>query len=184
MSARDPSALHADLLVHDDVAPDAVQPSAALRDAVLRSIAHGGAPLGFAARVAAFFDLPAERGLELVRAVPRAQEAPWIDGRALGELAFDGVRLLHLEGGPRVATAHCGLVHIAPGVRFAEHVHEGDEWSLVLAGSAEEEGSGATWRPGDLVHRAAGTAHAFRVTSREPFTFAVILEAGIRWSGR
>jgi putative transcriptional regulator len=87
---------------------------------------------------------------------------------------------LHFEGGARVASADCGVVRIEPGVRFVEHTHEGDEWSLVLAGSAEEEGTGAAWLPGDLVHRAAGSRHAFRVTSAEPLVFAVVLEGAVR----
>jgi putative transcriptional regulator len=88
------------------------------------------------------------------------------------------VRLLHLAGGPRVASADCGLVRIEPGARFPRHRHLGDEWSLVLAGEAEE-GTGARWAPGDLVHRPADSAHAFRVVSAEPLVFAVVLQGGL-----
>jgi quercetin dioxygenase-like cupin family protein len=184
MSARDPSTLQADLIVHDELATDPVSPRPALRASLLRSIGRESALGGFAERVATFFDLPAARGLELARLAARADEAPWVDGQASGLLPFAGVRLLHFEGGPRVAEADCGLVSVAPGVRFAEHSHAGEEWSLVLAGSAEEEGTGVVWRAGDVVHRAAGSAHAFTITSREPFVFAVVLDDRIRFSGR
>ncbi len=184
MRARDPNALQADLIVHDEIATDPVAPRAELRASLLRSIGRESALEGFAERVARFFDLPPERGLELVRLAARANEAPWVDGQASLALPFAGVRLLHFDGGARVAEADCGLVSVAPGVRFAEHAHDGDEWALVLAGTAEEEGTGAVWRAGDVVHRAAGSAHAFTITSREPLVFAVVLDDRIRFSGR
>jgi hypothetical protein len=56
----------------------------------------------------------------------------------------------------------------------------GDEWSLILAGEAEEEGTGARWIAGDLVHRPPGSAHAYRAVSREPLVFAVVLHGGIQ----
>ena len=61
--------------------------------------------------------------------------------------------------------------------------HLGDEWTLILAGEAEEEGTGARWMPGDLVHRSPGTAHAYRAVSREPLVFAVVLHGGIELEG-
>lgn len=127
---------------------------------------------GFGARFGAFFDLARERTQELLRVAAGAAG----DWEVMG---LAGVELLHFAGGARVANCDCGLVRIAPGVRFPEHVHGGDEWSFVLTGTAEEEGSGATWAPGDVVYRPAGSAHAYRVTSREPFVFGVVLHGAI-----
>jgi quercetin dioxygenase-like cupin family protein len=178
MSAREAKALQADLLLNAEIAP--VQPSDALRDAVLRSLAAPAALAGFTRRMAEMFDLAEARAAELLGIAQRREDRAWLPAPLQITLEPDGTRLVHFAGGARVAHADCGLVSVEPGVRFAEHAHEGDEWSLVLAGAAEEEGSGATWLPGDLVHRAAGSRHAFRVTSDIPFVFAVVLEGPIR----
>jgi putative transcriptional regulator len=169
LSTRDPEELlEVDLLALD---PDAEtpQPRPELRATLLASIAGESALAGFGPRLAAFFDLAERRTQELLRAAAGAA-ANWEQMRRVA-----GVELLHFSGGARVGSADCGLVRIAPGVRFPKHEHQGDEWSLVLSGSAEEEESGAQWRPGDIVHRPAGSVHAFRVTSREPFVFGVVL---------
>ena len=150
------------------------QPRASLRAAVLGSISGASRLAGFSERLAAFFDLARERASELIERRRAART-----DRAGRPCPSPGVRLFHLPGGPRVAAADCGLVRIEPGARFPAHRHVGDEWSFVLSGEAEEEGTGERWAPGDLVQRAAGTAHAFRVTSREPLVFAVVLHGGL-----
>jgi quercetin dioxygenase-like cupin family protein len=150
----------------------AMRPSAALRSRVLASIDPATPLAGFAPRLAAFFDLSSERALELLGVARGGTGATW-------EPAFvPGVRLHHLAGGPRVEAADCGLVELAPGTWFPHHVHRGDEWSFILAGSAEEEG-GERWEPGDLVHRPPGTRHAFRSVGPTPLVFAVVLHGGI-----
>ena len=170
MSARDPQA---DLLDEQGLGAEPVAPSPALRGALLGTIAARTKGSGFAERLARLFDLERESAIQLIH------EA---GGGAEGWEAFPvaGVRLFHLAGGPRVAAADCGLVRIEPGARFPLHRHVGDEWTLTLAGEAEEEGTGARFSPGDLVHRAPGSAHAYRVTSREPLVFAVVLYGGIQ----
>jgi quercetin dioxygenase-like cupin family protein len=168
VSARDPEA---DLL-GDGLGAEPIAPSADLRGAVLASVAAGTKLAGFAERLAALFDFGAERAAELLR------EAGG-DASGWQTLPLPGVRLFHFAGGPRAAGADCGLVRLEPGARFPLHRHGGDEWLLVLAGEAEEEGTGARWLPGDLVHRDAGSVHAYRVTSPEPFVFAVLLRDGI-----
>jgi putative transcriptional regulator len=167
--------LERDLLALDPEA-EAPLPRPELRAALLASIEGESKLAGFGARFAALFDLAGERTRELLR-VAAGAPADW---EQMGRVA--GVELLHFSGGTRVASADCGLVRIAPRVRFPRHVHLGDEWSLVLSGSAEEEETGAFWAPGDVVHRAAGSAHAFRVTSREPFVFGVVLHDRIELS--
>jgi quercetin dioxygenase-like cupin family protein len=150
----------------------ALQPSEALRRRVLASVDPATPLAGFAPRLATFFDLPSERTLEILAAARGAGAAAW-------EPAFvAGVRLHHLAGGPRVEAADCGLVELAPGTTFPRHLHRGDEWSFILAGSAEEE-SGERWEPGDLVHRPPGSCHAFRAVGASPLVFAVVLRGGI-----
>jgi putative transcriptional regulator len=173
MSGRNPEA---DLLDERGLGAEPATPSPALRGAVLGTIGAATRGSGFTERLARLFDLGSERAGELIH------EA---GGPATGWESFPvaGVRLFHLAGGPRVAGADCGLVRLEPGVRFPVHRHVGDEWSLILAGEAEEEGTGGRWIPGDLVHRASGTAHAYRVVSREPLVFAVVLHGGIQLEG-
>ena len=173
MSGREPQGgLHPDLLDLDAEAGENAQPSPGLRAGVLASIAARSRLAGFGARLGRLFDLAAERASELIREAA-SDAASWVP------YDVPGVRLFHLTGGPRVAAADCGLVRIEVGGRFPEHRHVGDEWTLVLAGEAEEEGTGERWTAGDLVHRPAGSRHAFRVTSREPYVFAVVLDGGI-----
>jgi quercetin dioxygenase-like cupin family protein len=173
MSARDPQA---DLFDEGGLGAEPVAPSPGLRAALLGTIAAATKLGGFTERVAALFDLGRERSGELIREAAGAA-AGW------QTIPIPGVRLLHFAGGPRVAAADCGLVRIEPGASFPAHRHGGDEWSLVLAGEAEEEGTGERWAPGDLVHRAAGSVHAYRAVGREPLVFAVLLHGGIELTG-
>ena len=173
MSGRDPEA---DLLDEQGLGGEPATPSPALRGAVLATIAAGTKLRGFTERLARLFDLGRERAGELIHEAGR----PGAGWEAFPVL---GVRLFHLTGGPRAAGADCGLVRLEPGVRFPVHRHLGDEWTLILAGEAEEEGTGARWMPGDLVHRSPGTAHAYRAVSREPLVFAVVLHGGIELEG-
>ncbi len=174
MKTREPQP---DLLDEQGLGAEPALPRPALRGAVLGTIAAGTKLSGFTARLAQLFDLARERADELIREASGAA----CDGWEAYPVA--GVRLFHLAGGPRVAAADCGLVRIEPGVRFPAHRHLGEECSLILAGEAEEEGTGARWAPGDLVHRAPGSVHAYRVLGREPLVFAVVLDGGIQLEG-
>jgi quercetin dioxygenase-like cupin family protein len=158
-------------LLDEDLAAEPVEPRVGLRGAVLGTIASRSRLAGFLDRLATFFDLAHERAAELLR------EASG-DARSWQALPGSAARLFHLAGGPRVAAADCGLVRLEPGARFPGHRHRGDEWSLVLAGEAVEEETGARWAPGDLVHRSVETAHAFSAVGSEPLVFAVVLYGG------
>jgi putative transcriptional regulator len=173
VSAREPQA---DLLEEQGLGAEPVAPSPGLRGAVLASVSARTRLAGFTERLALLFDLGRERASELVREAAGAATGWQV-------IPVPDVRLFHLAGGPRVASADCGLVRIEPGARFPRHRHAGDEWSLVLQGEAVEEGTGERWAPGDLVHRSAGSAHAYRVTSREPLVFAVVLHGGLQLEG-
>lgn len=147
----------------------AVAPSPRLRERVLGSIEASTRFAGFRSRIARLFEFSAERADEILAAIGNPS-AGWVDFLA-------GVRLLHFEGGSRVAHADCGLVEVAPEATFPAHEHRGDEWSLVLQGRAEED-TGVIFEPGDLVLRNERTAHSFRALGPEPFVFAVVLHGG------
>jgi quercetin dioxygenase-like cupin family protein len=152
-----------------------LRPSDELRERVLRSADPRTRFEGFVERLGAFLDLGASRARELLTQIPEPSGRAWVDDRVAG------VRLLHFAGGPRVAGADCGLVHVPPGVTYPDHRHGGDEWSFVIQGLGEED-TGRLWRPGDLVQSSAGSSHAYRSIGDEPFVFAVVLYGGIRFT--
>ena len=152
-----------------------LEPGAGLRARVLRSLDPATRFDGFAERLTTFLDLGAGRARELLASIARAGSAPWKDD------VVPGVRVLHFAGGPRVASANCGLVRCEPGLVYPHHFHAGDEWVFVLAGEALED-SGGRWQPGDLLHRPTGSAHSYRSVGEEPFVFAIVLHAKIRFS--
>lgn len=157
-----------------DVEP--MEPDPSLRRRVLASLESDSRFEGFAGRFARLFDLPEARARELLRTAEAPEAGGWVDA------PVPGVRLLHFPGGERVATADCGFVRLAPGSVFPAHRHRGAEWTLVLAGRAEEDG-GEIWLPGDLVVREGGSIHGFRCVGDEPYLFAVVLHGGIEAVG-
>jgi quercetin dioxygenase-like cupin family protein len=93
------------------------------------------------------------------------------------------VRLLHLQGGPRVSGADNGLVRIAAGARFPLHRHLGAERLLVLEGSYRDERSGRVYAPGDLHEMPAGSEHSYVVLPERELLAAVSLVAGVDVDG-
>ncbi len=152
-----------------------LRPGDALGARILASLDPRTRFEGFAERVAALLDLGLERTREILAHVADVARAPWEDDRVAG------VRLLHFPGGPRVATADCGLVQVAPGVVYPRHLHRGDEWAFVLQGRGQED-TGRVWEPGDVIRNPAGSSHAFRAISDEPFVFVVVVHEGIRFT--
>ena len=156
--------------------PDPIAPSTRVKADLFASIEQSNPFSGFVDRLATFFDLSRERARELLDTIPLAPEGPW-EGFPL-----PGTSLLHLEGGPLVASAeNCGLVRLEPGAVFPNHKHLGDEWALVLQGAAIDisgEQTGQVSRAGDVMHRAPGTQHSFQVVGDEPLVFATILYGG------
>ncbi|HXK22388.1 MAG TPA: cupin domain-containing protein [Myxococcota bacterium] len=163
-------------LRHDeeDVLPDfePMRPSEGLRARVLASIEPASRFEGFVARVARLFDLSEPRAREILAVAATVPGPGWID------TPLPGVRFHHFAGGPRVASADCGLVHLAPGTAFPRHRHRGREWNLVLSGSADES-AGVCWLPGDLLVYETDSIHDFRAHADAPLLLAAILENGL-----
>jgi len=151
---------------------DPVAPSLETRGKLLASV--GGDLEGFVPRLQALFGLSAQRIRELLDQTKRVQQPPWEPGPG------PGIRLLHFDGGAKLAGAHCGLVWMAPGGRFPAHRHQGREVILVLSGGAEQK-RGPPLRPGDPLVSHADSSHALRATEDEPLLFAVVLEGGLDW---
>jgi quercetin dioxygenase-like cupin family protein len=149
-------------------------PGDRLRDRLMASLDPTTPFEGFVDRLKAFFDLDGDqlrRLLNTVNAVPRL---PWEPS------GLPGVHFLHFTAGPRVATADCGLVYMEPKQRVPKYKHYGEEWALILQGSIRED-DGKVWSPGDLIYKAADSAHSFQVLGDEPLVFAVILHKGFEW---
>lgn len=161
---RDPQS---DLLDEPIPAEAGGVPQPELRDTILGSVATETRFEGFVPRVARFLDLSPEAARELLRRADSPDAEEW-----RSEIA--GTRTLHFRGGPRHADRHCGLIRVDPGTHFPRHRHRGDEWALVLWGSARED-TGRLWEPGDLIYNAGGSGHAFEVLGSEPFVFVTVL---------
>lgn len=95
------------------------------------------------------------------------------DPAAFRKTPLPGLRVLDVEGGPRVAGADVHLVRFAPGLRFPRHRHPGDEVLLVLEGSYTDS-SGRRVQPGDVHAMSAGSEHGFRVSREEPCVAASV----------
>jgi quercetin dioxygenase-like cupin family protein len=93
------------------------------------------------------------------------------------------VRLLHLAGGARVATADNGLVRLAAGARFPLHKHLGQERVLVLEGGYKDEQSGRVYLPGDLHEMPAGSKHAYVALPERELLLAVSVVGGVEVDG-
>jgi len=125
-----PNDLHSD---EEDVLPDfrPMRPSEGLRARVLASIEPASRFEGFVARMVRLFDLSELRAREVLAVAATVPGPGWVG------TPLPGLHLHHFDGGPRVASADCGLVHLASGTAFPTHRHLGREWNLVLAGSAD-----------------------------------------------
>ena len=148
-----------------------VPPLPATRERLLASAAAGRLDR-FAAGVARILDVAVSRAQELLAGIDRADvwtESPWPD-----------VSLYHLEGGPATAAAIVGFVRVEPGGLFPDHEHLGEEAILVVQGSLIDTGDGSVARPGDEVHRAAGTTHAYRVADGPALVYLARVERGVR----
>ncbi len=158
----------------DEVEP--MQPSAAVRDRLFASIDAETPYAGLVPRLAALFDLGEARIRQLLSHVHALGDRPWASS------GLAGIQLLHFAGGPRVASADCGLVHMAAGASFPAHRHRGDEWALVLDGELAED-DGRRYRTGDIAYKPAGSQHCVAVPGRAPAIFAVVNHDGLDFIG-
>ena len=150
--------------------------SGAARARLLRSVEDGGRYEGFVERCARLLDFGDPEARELLARIgdPEADGSDWVAGRVEGSHYF------HFPGGPRIASASCGLVSIEPGVVFPAHRHAGLEVSIILAGRGIED-SGVEFVPGDTVVREPGSRHEFRAVGDEPLVFVVVLAGEIEF---
>jgi quercetin dioxygenase-like cupin family protein len=94
-----------------------------------------------------------------------------------------GMRLMHLQGGPRVAGADNGLVRLAAGTRFPRHRHLGLERVLVMEGGYRDEQDGRLYLPGDWHEMQPGTSHAYTALPDHQLLIAVSVQGGVDIDG-
>lgn len=158
-----------DALVTVSGSGDTAEPSARLRTTVLGLADEAHRFEGFVSRVATRFDISEDAAREALAQIKNA--ANWEPG------PLPGVRLFHLEGGPRVKGADVGLVSFEPGMNFPRHDHHGEELQLVLQGGFTED-TGRQFVAGDVLDTNAGFPHSFVVHNEEPCILALVLRGG------
>ncbi len=159
-----------------ELAANASPPPQLLKERLLATIARPR--LRFAPLFGALFELFDLGDSALADLFERAADA-----RIWTHSAVPATELLHLEGGPRVATADNGLVRIQAGARFPMHTHLGFERVLVLEGCYRDEQSGRVYQPGDWQEMAAGTSHAFVALPERALLTAVSVVCGVDVEG-
>ena len=156
--------------------PPAKAPPQLLRERLLNAVSRPR--LRFAPHygaLSALFDLG---DTELSNLFERAEDSTsWVTSQ------IPDTRLLHLQGGPRVAHADNGLVRIAAGARFPRHRHLGLERVLVLEGGYRDEPSGRSYVAGDWHEMPAGTEHAYTALEGRELLLAVSVVSGVDVEG-
>ncbi len=156
--------------------PPAKAPPQLLRERLLATVARPR--LRFAPLFGALSDLFDLDDADLAGIFERAAApAAWVESQ------IPATRLLHLNGGPRVAAADNGLVRLQAGARFPLHRHLGQERVLVLEGGYRDEPSGRVYLPGDLHEMAAGSSHGLVALAERELLFAVSVISGVDVDG-
>lgn len=156
--------------------PPAKAPPQLLRERLLNAVARPRLRFApFYGALSQLFDLG---DTELSNLFERAEDAAaWVTSQ------IPDTRLLHLQGGPRVAHADNGLVRITAGARFPQHRHLGLERVLVLDGGYRDEPSGRLYVAGDWHEMATGTAHAYTALAERELLLAVSVVSGVDVEG-
>ena len=166
--------LSQNLEIFNQVIP--VKPSKQLHSNILSRISSAQSKVnflsGFRNRLSTFFKLPKDRIDEILKLAKDLSLPDWDKNMIVG------ASLLHFDGGEGLTTADCGLIHLSPGNSIGRHIHNGDEWMLLLQGylSCSDNNS---YQPGDIVHRAKGTKHSVTVKGKQDCIFAVIADFGV-----
>ena len=146
-----------------------IAPNTSVRARLLAAADGRGRLAQWTERVAKFFDL----GLDKARGLLDAVDEPkaWEEGPL-------GIGLMHFSGGPRLATADCGLIRFPAGIDWPVHKHLGDEKMFIFEGGLVED-DGTVWREGSLIEKPAGSQHSFKILPERDCVCAVTLVEGI-----
>lgn len=159
------TAATASLLVDDSL--ESAPPR--IGDRLRTSIGHGRFER-HAPRIARIFDVDMTRARVLLGNIDRP---------ALWETMAPNIMLQHFTAGPACAGSDTGFVRVAAGTTFPWHGHDGDEVTLVLAGSSRDY-SGTILTPGDEFALNGGSAHEFTALGDQDYIYAVRV-VGVRF---
>jgi quercetin dioxygenase-like cupin family protein len=169
----DDDVIHDDTLVDLALALPAAAPAPSLLDRLLTSVRSSNRFERFVDRVGALTDLAGGASEALLRAID--DDTRWIDGPG------EGLRLFHIEGGPRTENAIVGFVGVAPGGAFPKHQHLGVESMLVLQGGVVDD-SGREYLVGDELHMTPGSVHTLRaIAELAPLVYLVVAHDGVNF---
>ena len=127
-------------------------------------------------QVAADADLSDEDTAELLLAID--DPSRWSAGPT------PDLALLHFDGGPKTVGAITGFVRIAPGGRFPEHDHGGEEIGVILQGQLRDTATGQLHGRGERLVHQPGTEHALEAVSRIPVIYLAIAHVGVVLGGQ
>jgi len=151
-----------------------VEPSADLRDRILRDATPANRFAQLVDQAARIADLDAEKMAALLAKID--------DSSNWSESLLEGVSMFPVQGGRNTADAIVRFVRIKPGSTFPEHGHLGHETSLVLQGSCRES-SGRIVRRGELIEGEEGMEHALEALPGPDFVYLAVAKGGITFSG-
>ena len=144
---------------------ESIVPPSGLRERLLAELGGRERFAPFVDRVAALFDLAADR----VRSILERFDTD--DGWTV---MYPGAAYFDLEGGPALGDATAGLVRIAAGLPFPHHKHLGEERVFVLQGAFEDH-AGQRVQAGQLVSMPDASEHSFRVVSEQELLYVVVV---------
>lgn len=155
--------------------PTMPSPTAAARSRLLDALVLSGRLWRFDEQVAALLDVTRDSARKLLDLIDRPDV--WLH-------PMPGVSLFWVNGGPAVARALCGFMRIAPGMRFPEHEHLGDETVLVLQGALVDPVTCALVRPGEFDRRPVGSRHVVAVQEGGvDLLMLAVVHGGLRVNG-
>lgn len=151
------------------LALDPVTPPPHLRERLMASVERAARYRSFSRELASWFDLTESRVRDLLARID--DPLAWAPGfgRVIGTI--------HFEPGPKLASAHCGLVRMKDGARVPLHRHVEREVTLVIEGGIID-GGGHRYGPGEALEMLPGSTHVLRVQGN-PDAMLAVLQAEI-----
>ena len=149
-------------------------PNDCVRELVLDCTRKKSRYNGFIKRFSVLFDLDKLTSKELVSKIDNFSDTDW------ESTPIPGVSIMKFVGGPKVASATCGIVQVKPGKLFPAHEHQDDEKILVLNGVAQDD-HGNVFQPGDMFLFTKTSRHSFCIIGDQTFIFAVVLNKENKW---
>lgn len=162
----------ANVFLEPDAKVGLLNPSPALRERLLTSIASKPRLGAYAEAAAKLLDVTPDRARELLRRIDEPKR--WMP------TPFEGVEGYWFKGGPATEGSFSGFVRVHAGTSLPMHDHIGPEEGLVLQGRVRDE-NGRLYQPGDRVDMAGGSCHELSALPIIDCVFLVVAHGGVRF---